>query len=185
LLAAERPVDPVLQAALHRDLGTAFSRLGDRDGMRRAFDAMYALHLAGDDADAALAAGTSVVDAWMRAGDPDDAAAHIARLHPWLARSDAEMRRQWQDIEPADEASFHAERPWVATVDELRNLALRCAIAGHAALAQSLLLEAQREFLRLGDALGVAQCLHDQAEAACIQGIERSFASMGSGLDSG
>jgi hypothetical protein len=34
--------------------------------MRRAFDAMYALHLAGDDADAALAAGTSVVDAWMR-----------------------------------------------------------------------------------------------------------------------
>jgi hypothetical protein len=195
LLAAERPVDPVLQAALHRDLGTAFSRLGDRDGMRRAFDAMYALHLAGDDADAALAAGTSVVDAWMRAGDPDAAAAHIARLHPWLARSDAEMRRQWQDvetdvdrlrrelplapdglpaplfttIEPADEASFHAERPWVTTVDELRNLALRCAIGGHAALAQSLLLEAQREFLRLGDALGVAQCLHDQAEAACIQ----------------
>jgi hypothetical protein len=32
-----------------------------------------------------------------------------------------------------------------------------------------MLLQAQREFLRLGDALGVAQCLHDQAEAACIQ----------------
>ena len=57
----------------------------------------------------------------------------------------------------------------MATVDELRSLALRCAIGGHAALAQSMLLEAQREFVRLGDALGVAQCLHDQAEAACIQ----------------
>ena len=196
LLAAEPPVDPVLQAGLRRDLGTAFSRLGDRDGMRRAFDDMHALHLAGDDADAALAAGTSVVDAWMRAGDPDAAAAHIARLQPWLARSDAATRRHCQDIEaevdrlrrepalapdglpvslftaiePADEASFHAERPWVTTADELRSLALRCAIGGHAALAQSMLLQAaQRDFLRLGDALGVAQCLHDQGEAACIQ----------------
>jgi hypothetical protein len=105
------------------------------------------------------------------------------------------MRRQWQDIEaevdrlrrepalapdglpanlftaiePADEMSFQAERPWAATADELRSLALRTTVGGHAALAQSMPLQAQREFLRPGDALRVKQCLHDQAEAACIQ----------------
>jgi hypothetical protein len=65
--------------------------------------------------------------------------------------------------------SFQAERPWAATADELRILALRTPVGGHAALAQSMLLQAQREFPRLGDVLGVAQCLHDEAEAACIQ----------------
>src|SRR5262249_34954645 len=50
LLTSEPPVDRIMKPALHRDLGTAFSRLGDRDGMRTAFDAMHALHLADDDA---------------------------------------------------------------------------------------------------------------------------------------
>jgi hypothetical protein len=133
---------------------------------------------------------------WLRVGEPAAAAAHIARLRPWLARSvDAAMPSLWEDIEaqvdrvrrepalapdglpqalftavePADEVSFLAERPWAETVDELRNLGLRCAVGGHAALALSILLEAQREALRLKNSLGVAQCLHDQAEAACIQ----------------
>ena len=137
---------------------------------------MHALHIAGDDADAALAAGASVIDAWLRVGEPAVAAAHIARLHAWLARSDAAMRRHWQDIEaevdrlrrepalapdglpvilfpavePADEASFQGERPWVATVNKLRSLALRCAIGGHAALARSCWKRSESS-VRLGD----------------------------------
>jgi hypothetical protein len=196
LLTEVPPVDAVLQAALHRDLGTAFSRLSDRASMRKAFDAMHAVHTADDDAEAALADGTSVIDAWLRVGEPAAAAAHIARLRPWLARSvDAAMLSHWQGIEaevdrlrrepalapdglpqalftaiePAEELSLQAERLWAATVDELHNLGLRCAIGGHAALAQSILLQAQREALRLKDGLGVAHCIHDQAEAACIQ----------------
>ena len=62
------------------------------------------------------------------------------------------------------------ERRSAASAEEIRLLALEASQSAHHELAADLALQAQKEFARGRDRLGVAQCIHDLAEIAPAHG---------------
>jgi hypothetical protein len=198
ILQAQPPADSSLEALVHRDLGTGLSRLRNREEMQSHFRAAIAGHRTLGELEEAAQDVIDFVDALLRFDDFAAAAGELDLAQSWIAEAGRpDIGERWNGASTRlDRMRTHSnadllnlpaelmpragnilpiqviedERRSAASAEEIRLLALEASQSARHELAADLALQAQEEFARGGDRLGVAQCIHDLAEIAQARG---------------